>query len=62
MCLNKSKYEHLQFNTEDRGQFMDQTHVPIQHEAKYLGRWLNDKDNPNREPKKRITDILKSWK
>ena len=51
--LNKGKCEYLAFKNAPDAKFMDGVKVPRKTEVKYLGCFLNDGGNPNKELTKR---------
>eukprot|EP00973_Karenia_brevis_P006285 856522-Karenia_brevis.AAC.1 len=53
--LNKGKCDLISFNGSSRGVFRDGTRVPLKDEARYLGCWLNNRGDPARELKTRMT-------
>eukprot|EP00973_Karenia_brevis_P079574 11040599-Karenia_brevis.AAC.1 len=60
--LNKSKCDLIRFNGTSRVVFRDGTPVPLKEEARYLGCWLNNKGDPARELKTRMTATEAIWK
>ena len=45
-----------------RVKFADNTPVPMKSEARYLGCWLNNKGDPTRELRIRMTQTIAIWK
>ena len=62
--LNYGKCELLQISRgepwaeDDTVKFKDGTPVKVKAEAKYLGCWLNDRGDPDREVKQRIANCM----
>eukprot|EP00973_Karenia_brevis_P018197 2499339-Karenia_brevis.AAC.1 len=60
--LDKSKCDLIRFNGSSRVMFRDGAQVPLKQEARYLGCWLNNKGDPARELKTRMTATEAIWK